>query len=81
MKIDKYLNLTLKGFLGFLAGGVAGGFLGLVIGGTFLGWINFHELIGLEGYELSFYIGALFGSIVGLFLGINHKGKATKQKK
>jgi len=80
MKINKYLKLTLRGTFGFLIGGVAGGFLGLVIGGTFLGWINFHELIGLEGYELTFYIGSLLGSITGAALGINNKTKKIPTK-
>lgn len=64
--------------MGFIAGGAGGGFLGLVVGGTFLGWIDFHSLIGLEGYELTFYLGLIAGSIAGSFWAIYSKNRKSE---
>lgn len=62
------------GLIGLIAGILVGAFLGLVIGGTFLGGLDIHERIGLEGYELAAYVGAVIGGAAGLVVGIRRAG-------
>ena len=50
--------------LGFSLGFLGGSYIGLVLGGTFLGGFDIYAATGLEGYELSVYIGAIIGAIV-----------------
>lgn len=60
----------LGGLLGFVVGVIGGGFFGLVIGGTFLGWLEFPNYPGLTGYEVSAYIGSLIGALGITPLGV-----------
>ncbi|ALS76469.1 hypothetical protein AUC31_15225 [Planococcus rifietoensis] len=62
------------GLIGLIAGVLAGAFLGLVIGGTFLGGLDIHERLGLEGYELAAYLGAVMGGAAGLVFGVRRAG-------
>lgn len=62
------------GLIGLIAGVLAGAFLGLVIGGTFLGGLDIHERLGLEGYELAAYVGAVMGGAAGLVFGVRRAG-------
>lgn len=63
MKIRKIIG----GLIGLAAGAFGGGYLGLILGGTFLGGFDIHELTGFEGYELTTYLGIVAG---GIFMGI-----------
>lgn len=65
-KIPKILG----GFLGLIVGIVVGGYLGLIVGGTFLGGFDIYENIGIQGYELAAYVGAIIGGIVMMRAGI-----------
>lgn len=60
----KLLVGILGGLLGLLIGVIGGGFLGLVLGGTFLGWLEFTQYPSLTGYELAAYIGAFIGVLI-----------------
>lgn len=62
------------GLIGLIAGVLAGAFLGLIIGGTFLGGLDIHERLGLEGYELAAYVGAMMGGGAGLVFGVRRAG-------
>ncbi|MFP4200228.1 MAG: hypothetical protein ACLFS8_02315 [Clostridia bacterium] len=64
---------------GLVLGIVGGGYLGLVIGGTFLGGLDIRSRIGLEGYEISAYIGALLGAIILIPVGIGF-GLSSSEK-
>jgi hypothetical protein len=66
----KLLSGILGGFLGLIVGAIGGGFLGLVVGGTFLGGFDIYKHIGLEGYELAAYVGAIIGAVVMVIMGI-----------
>ena len=55
--------------LGLSIGFLTGSFIGLILGGTFLGGFDIYAATGLEGYELSAYIGAIIGAIVLSILG------------
>ena len=65
----KIMISILGGLIGLLIGLVGGGFFGLVIGGTFFGWLDFHDYPYLTGYELFAYIGAVIGALVSMPLG------------
>ena len=58
------------GLVGFLVGVIAGGYLGMIVGGTFLGCLEFPEYTGLEGYELAAYVGGAIGTILVTPVGI-----------
>ena len=58
-----------------IAGMTIGAYIGLVLGGTFLGGFDIHLLTGLEGYEITTYIGAFIGGIVGIIIGTKIKLK------
>jgi len=73
--IKKILSGILCGLVLLLAGAIAGGFLGLIIGGTFLGGFDIYDRIGLEGYELAMYVGAIIGAVVVLIMKIKNKIK------
>lgn len=60
----------LGGFLGLVVGIIGGGFLGLVLGGNLLGSFDIYESTGMEGYEISAYIGAIIGAIVMAIVGV-----------
>ena len=66
----KLLTVILGGFLGLGVGVIGGGYLGLVVGGTFLGDIEFYKYIGLEGYELAAYAGAIIGALIATPWGV-----------
>lgn len=66
----KLLSGILGGFLGLIVGAIGGGFLGLVVGGTFLGGFDIYDRVGLEGYELAAYVGAIIGAVVMIIVGI-----------
>ncbi len=74
----KWLVGIIGGIIGFIIGTLGGGYIGLVIGGNFLGSLNIHETLGIEGYALTTYIGAIVGAIVLTILGIK---SALKRKK
>ena len=64
------LRKIIGGSLGFLVGIIVGGYLGLIIGGTFLGGFDIYENFGIEGYEITTYIGALIGAALFMLWGI-----------
>lgn len=66
----KLLPGIIGGLAGFVVGIIAGGYLGLVVGGTFLGGFDIYEHTGIEGYEISTYIGAIIGAIIVTRLGV-----------
>jgi hypothetical protein len=59
----------LGGIIGLVVGALVVGYLGLILGGTFLGSFDIHEMTGFEGYELSTYLGGLIGGIGGAVIG------------
>lgn len=70
MKREKMSLIIICGLISFLAGAFLGGLIGLSLGGTFLGSLNIHERIGIEGYELTTYIGAIIGAIIATIFGV-----------
>ena len=70
-----HLPAIMGGIIGLIIGLIAGGYLGLVFGGTLLGGLDIYEWIGLEGYELTTYIGAFFGAIALSFAGVKMGSK------
>lgn len=66
----KIITIILGGLIGLLLGIIIGGYIGLVVGGTFLGGFDIYEKIGIEGYVLTTYIGALIGGLFFTFLGL-----------
>lgn len=71
---NRGMSKLTAGMIGLIAGFLAGAILGLVIGGTFLGGLDIYERIGLEGYELAAYVGAVIGGTAGLLFGIRRAG-------
>ena len=68
--MNKLILKVFGGLLGLVLGAIIGGFLGLVAGGTFLGGFNIYEQIGIEGYELATYIGAIVGALAGIIIAL-----------
>lgn len=58
------------GIIGLTIADLGFGYLGLILGVTFLGGFDIHELTGFEGYELTTYLGIVAGGIFGIFMGI-----------
>lgn len=71
----------ISGTIGFLLGILVGGYVGLIIGGTFLGSFDIYERIGIEGYELTAYIGVIVGILIGTGLGIRFAWRSNKEIK
>ena len=74
----KLLAGILGGLLGLVIGAVGGAFLGLVLGGTFLGWLEFTKYPGLTGYELAAYTGAVMGVLIVTPLGVKYTRRAKR---
>lgn len=68
------------GFIGLIIGILAGGYLGLILGGTFLGSFDIYERTGLEGYQISTYVGAVIGALVVMVLGVKLALKNDQKK-
>lgn len=68
--MNKLILKVFGGLLGLVLGAIIGGFLGLMAGGTFLGGFNIYEQIGIEGYELATYIGAIVGALAGIIIAL-----------
>lgn len=68
--MKKTLPKILIGFLALIVGAIAGGYLGLIIGGTFLGAFDIYEQTGLQGYEVTTYIGLVMGAIAGIIISL-----------
>ena len=70
----------LGGLAGFATGVVGGGFLGLVLGGTYLGSLDLHRSVGMQGYELAAYVGVGIGVLIltplGIKIALGSRGKA-----
>lgn len=77
----KLLYGILGGLIGLVLGFVIGGYFGLIIGGTFLGSFDIYKFTGLEGYELTLYIGAIIGGVILSILGIRFALRAVNKKK
>jgi len=81
MMKNKLLPVIIGGLIGFLIGVIVGAFLGLIVGGTFLGGFDIYENIGIEGYELATYVGAIIGAIVLTILGARLAVRISDKKK
>jgi hypothetical protein len=77
---NKYFLGIIGGLIGFIIGVFGGGYLGIIIGGTFLGGFDIYENIGIEGYEIATYVGALAGALVFTILGVIIATKTSKRK-
>lgn len=77
---NKVFRGIIFGMIGLVVGALAGGYLGLIIGGTFLGSFNIYEQTGLEGYQISAYVGAVLGAIVVMILGVKFSLKKYEKK-
>lgn len=73
----------LGGLLGLLAGAIGGGFAGLVVGGTFLGWLELPKYPYMPGYELAAYIGIILGVLIitplGVIIALRYSDRSNKQ--
>lgn len=78
--MNRQVLSVIGGVIGFAVGVIGGGFLGLVVGGTFLGGLDIHETIGIEGYELAAYVGALVGAIVLTITGVKFARRSADKK-
>jgi hypothetical protein len=67
----------LGGIIGLFVGALGVGYLGMILGGTFLGSFDIHEMTGFEGYELTTYLGALVGGIGGAVVGYRLASKGS----
>jgi hypothetical protein len=72
-----HLLAIIGGIIGLILGLIIGGYLGLVFGGTLLGGFDIYEWIGIEGYELTTYIGAIFGAVALTFVGVKLGSKRS----
>lgn len=77
---SKVLRGFIGGFIGLIIGILAGGYLGLILGGTFLGGFDIYEQTGLEGYQISTYVGAVIGALVVMVLGVRLALKNNQKK-
>ncbi len=66
----KLLAKIIGGFIGFIVGVFGGGYIGLIVGGTFLGGFDIYKNTGIEGYELTAYVGAIIGATLLTILGV-----------
>ncbi|MBV1709204.1 MAG: hypothetical protein KMY54_05030 [Erysipelothrix sp.] len=80
MKRNPWLAIF-GGMIGLFFGLIAGGYVGLVLGGTFLGGFDIYKRFGIEGYELSTYVGAFFGAIAFAYLGAKFVTKRADRLK
>ena len=64
------LRKILGGSIGFIVGLLGGAYLGLILGGTFLGGFDIYENYGIEGYEITTYVGAVIGAVVCTIWGM-----------
>ncbi len=78
---NKSLWKIIGGLLGFILGLFGGGYLGLVLGGTFLGGFDIYDSIGIEGYEITTYIGAVIGAVVLSVWGMRRAQKMYENRK
>lgn len=69
---NKLLLEILGGFFGLVFGILIGGYIGLILGGTFLGGFDIHERLGIEGYEITTYIGAVIGGFIATPFGVKY---------
>lgn len=63
--------------LGFILGALGGAYIGLIIGGSFLGSFDIYKFSGIEGYELTTYMGMIVGSLISIPFSIKY---AIKKK-
>lgn len=77
---NKVFRGIVGGIIGLIIGVLAGGYLGLIIGGTFLGGFDIYERTGIEGYEISTYVGAVLGALVVTVLGVKFSLKKNENK-
>ena len=76
----KILFGILGGLIGLAIGIILGGYIGMVIGGTFLGGFDIYKNIGLEGYELSAYVGSIIGAVTLTIVGVKVALKIDNKK-
>lgn len=77
--MDRVLhNKILVVLFGLVIGTVLGGYVGLVLGGTFLGGFDIYDKFGLEGYEITLYIGAILGALISLPLSFKFAKKFNR---
>lgn len=77
---NKFVRGFIGGFIGLIIGILAGGYLGLILGRTFLGSFDIYEQTGLEGYQISTYVGAAIGALVVMVLGVKLALKNNQKK-
>lgn len=75
------LRKIIGGSIGFIVGILGGAYLGLIIGGTFLGGFDIYENYGIEGYEITTYIGALIGAVVFTIWGMKLAQRMAEKKR
>ncbi|MFP4456231.1 MAG: hypothetical protein ACLFPS_01040 [Clostridia bacterium] len=77
----KILPSILGGLIGLIIGVLGGGFIGLIIGGTFLGGFDIYKNTGIEGYELTAYLGAIIGGVFVTFWGVKYALRKVDKNK